>query len=1744
MLALFSLRFLSRTKEDFWFASNVKGVGAFDDVVLRLGNQTFMLQQKHKENPDSIKLNHFLKKQTKNEFYLQKYITDMCKINKGNFPQLGSFSNINFLLYTNRTVNPCSFLVEHNASYYLSDLNSKSGLIYKIDVPQVSASFSPRDVQDVNNFYLFCNQINAKDSRNEIEEEIRKLTGNKHFKEICKDYIDFIIEWSKGNSGRQYWLTRHDVVSKLTELAFNEYEVKLLQEPYSFYENEPELIWNRIIEDKKITIINTNHHDKSILDFLLKYIGSEVRQHCNAKGNRIWSDSLSKVERQIFYGKIDSFESQMLKLSGSRAKPVLHDVYKCLWNLSKLPLLLEINKAKQYDQLLNILQLSNYYFKIIILNKSGRNLTLYGKVNRFENLQHLNREHIEEILEQQIRFQGRQEAKLEDLLDKTMIKEITTTDIINILLNNFNIGKELNSVPKYYIYRSLRNQDKTVDELNLPCCWTTVISAGPGMDNELEKKIFNRLLENKQIVILMDGFDEISISYKTEVTDIAKTFYQDNLSLYLTTRPIEKSYLEKLFNLIAWELLPFNLNHQRRFLKECLSEDEEFFANINEEPEKIVENLLTTFKENVSSYAFPPDKDDFTATPLHIKLLSEVFSEGIKINKGKFNHQFDLVDLYSMFIDMKHKILCDKFESTDSFDLHKGYQGLVALRLLYPYWEPNINEYMREQYGKTEMIQVRLLEKGGILTLSGLSENVDSEDETVKSIVGHIHQACISTRERFFIDECPFLLNVFDRLLIERGFHGDASYKNLHLYVINGQIDLIKETINVIPTILEGRDIARRSILHLIIIYMKQYPSLADISKTIIEKTSKMDLDIFGYTPIDYAFNNHFFDLAGLMIKKWPLSKINIYTPHTKALSISVTLPVVYERLKINIYNQFTSSNLLNLWEVLLAYFAYRDIMLNKVKENESINSYLRDIYPSISTNFTNLFELPQLELYKKSNLCYEVVFGRESEVKMLLKTHDKVNAKDANGLTPLHYAAFYGKTNMIKLLLSKTANPNLIDENYYIPLHYLVINDKLKPFHLLLNKSNVNADCQYYNTPLHYAVLFKRLTMIKLLLSKGAHVNLENFIELTPLHLLAQGSHMQIPPFLFNFFPMNVLAVKATEEECCDMIDLFVANGADINEHNSSGDTPLHYSAKHGNSKILSKLISDVSDVNIILNSIGNTPLHCALKVYNYRKEGYFETVNLLLLKGANVNIANAKGRTPLYYGVKYGDCRVIEKLLLRDADVNAQNETRNTLLHYAISKRRKFDITNLLLSNGANVNIKNIEGKTSLHYGVTYDDCKVVEGLMLAGADANVQDNKGNTPLHEALYIEKQTSSDVDVISNDSEMIRDHTTFPTRPRKKNLGIAKHQDLDTIQSILSQGVNVNRKDLVKSVLAGEIYTEIKPLSSFSIINDDSQMIQDRAVFPTSIKEEWNHVSSQYGIGKRQNLDTIKLLLSQGANANIKNLVGKTPVHYSIMYGDFALIEELMLYEVDVNVQDEAGNTPLHVTVFKRNDLDITRLLLSSGADVNIKNAEGATSLHYAATRCKYQIVEELISSNADINMQDNAGNTPLHYAISKECNFSDLIFSWGANPYYTIKNLDGKSPFYNCIRGICEKGFEGITVISSAAAEETTKDTSKDFLAPIQEQFDDSISLLLSNGADPNIGNFNQETPLHISVRHRDCAAAERLIRKNANVNAQDIEGNTPLDYLFGFPLHKPNIDGPIQELLESHGARRRSSL
>jgi len=354
----------------------------------------------------------------------------------------------------------------------------------------------------------------------------------------------------------------------------------------------------------------------------------------------------------------------------------------------------------------------------------------------------------------------------------------------------------------------------------------------------------------------------------------------------------------------------------------------------------------------------------------------------------------------------------------------------------------------------------------------------------------------------------------------------------------------------------------------------------------------------------------------------------------------------------------------------------------------------------------------------------------------------------------------------------------------------------------------------------------------------------------------------------------------------------------------------------------------------------------------------------NMILPSGtANINQIDHDLGTPLHYAVE-SECKPVVQLLLENgADVNLQNKSGKTALHLIKWwSDESNQILELLLQAGANANAKNNDGQTAFHWAALGGKPDTIEILLGKGADINAKDNDGWTALH--------------------------------------GAAERGNLDIIQVLLGKGADVNAKDNNRR-------TALHEAAQWGNLDTVEVLLGKGADINAKDNNGW---TALHGAAESDNPDTVEVLLGKGADINAKDNDGQTALHGAAESGNLDTVEVLLGKGADINAKDNDGWTALHGAA-ERGNLDIIQVLLGKGADINAKDNNGWTALHGAAESGNPDTVEVLLGKGADINAKDNDRQTALHRAAwGGNLETVRFLLKAGADAVAKTHN-DGKTP-------------------------------------------------------------------------------------------------------------------------------------
>ena len=265
------------------------------------------------------------------------------------------------------------------------------------------------------------------------------------------------------------------------------------------------------------------------------------------------------------------------------------------------------------------------------------------------------------------------------------------------------------------------------------------------------------------------------------------------------------------------------------------------------------------------------------------------------------------------------------------------------------------------------------------------------------------------------------------------------------------------------------------------------------------------------------------------------------------------------------------------------------------------------------------------------------------------------LEARDANGWTPLHLAASSGRAKVVNLLLDRGADIDARDANGCTPLHDAASSERAKVVNLLLDRgADIDARDANGCTPLYRAAILERVRFVNLLADRGADIDARDANGCTPLY-------------------------HAAILERVRFVNLLADRGADIDARDATGQTALHWAVRLKRTKVVNLLLDRGADIEA-RDASGKTPLHHAASSES-------TTVTALLLdRGADIDAKDVYGRTALHEAASSERTKVAALLLDRGADIDAKDPNGSTPLHDA-AMFRSTKVVNLLLDRGADL-------------------------------------------------------------------------------------------------------------------------------------------------------------------------------------------------------------------------------------------------------------------------------------------------------------------------------------------------------------------------------------------------------------------------------------------------------------------------
>lgn len=450
---------------------------------------------------------------------------------------------------------------------------------------------------------------------------------------------------------------------------------------------------------------------------------------------------------------------------------------------------------------------------------------------------------------------------------------------------------------------------------------------------------------------------------------------------------------------------------------------------------------------------------------------------------------------------------------------------------------------------------------------------------------------------------------------------------------------------------------------------------------------------------------------------------------------------------------------------------------------------------------------------------------------------------------------------------------------------------------------------------------------------------------------------------------------------------------------------------------------------------------------------------VSIVLLVSA-ASRASAGANPPLIDAVKNRDTAAVTALLKQHADVNARQGDGTTALHWAVHLD-DLKTAELLIAAGAQVNAANDVGVTPLYLSCTNRNPAMVLKLLAARADPNATLLSGESVL--------------------------------------MNCARAGDVDAVKALIAQGANVNVKEPAHQQTALMWAAAQRHGRVVATLVENGADVRARSrTYDQTVTSE---------VTQRTGREALNYTVPRG---------GSTPLLFAARSGDVESAKALVAGGADINETLPDGTSVLVLAAHSGHGA-LGAWLAANGADPNAA-AVGYAALHAAVLRGDLDLVKALVANGADANARITKG-TPVR-RLSQDFDLPKTLI--GATPYLlAAKFLEAKMMLVLAAAGADPQLAlrDGTTPLMAAAGIGADSKANRRGLSVFdggkvedESRVVEVVSAAIKLGGDVNGANQAGDTALHGAAALGYDQVVRLLAAKGAQLNVKNARGHTPL--------------------------------
>ncbi|KAK7076768.1 Ankyrin repeat and FYVE domain-containing protein 1, partial [Halocaridina rubra] len=793
-------------------------------------------------------------------------------------------------------------------------------------------------------------------------------------------------------------------------------------------------------------------------------------------------------------------------------------------------------------------------------------------------------------------------------------------------------------------------------------------------------------------------------------------------------------------------------------------------------------------------------------------------------------------------------------------------------------------------------------------------------------------------------------------------------------------------------------------------------------------------------------------------------------------------------------------------------------------------------------------------EADEKGDMALDLaLMGRQRSIAdTLLKHGASVTITDPTGASLLHRAVRRGDAFAAFYLMAHGCSVNVTTRD---------AGDSYAANFLMEHGCSVNvATPGDGRTPLHTLVSQKytakdvREEMVKVasaMLEKGADPNIQDKDMKTVMHLVVEGGREEVFQMLINH---DTLRLELRDKAGYPALWYALTSTTDFSEFSFAA-----------------LLIKKGASSDAVIGSSGESLLHLV------SRESLEEAGLFLTTQGANCNVVNADGETPLHVSCTVGLPSLTTALLQIGANPNLQTYSpsptntpttnsldpfsedsgvsstaiaafRETPLHRAIRNKNEEDIRAILdhieycESNKCDstiipdLNLRDSDDLTTLGVALGTGQITVAKYLLEAGADINTTDSQGRSLLHMAIEV-RDIQVATFLINNGADV--------------NLRTQDGQS--PIQMCINEGLSA-----IVALLCGKGADQTHPNSTPPPL---WQALDSKQEDIASILVQYHVDTDNWGEGPDGCLQTLLhraidenrediacFLIRSGCDVNAVRKPGpggsggeeandlQSPLHLCCSWGLEDTVQTLLEHGAKVNARDAENKTPLHHAIENCHTTIISLLLSHPALDLSLRDKSGVTPFAAAMSRKNNKAAQAILNREPKAAEQyDHKGHNFLHVAIQKK-DIESVLFLLSINVDMHTRTQDQLSltPLHLATLTGSEMIVRNLLLAGGGAINELTPQKQTVLHLAAAHDHPHLASIFLDNGVRFDSLDDNHNNALHVAVKEGHLSVVKVLLTESRiNAGALNLRGQNPLHVLANYP--KDNAAAIAEVFLET---------